>query len=144
MILILLALSLIISYTFFSIYHNAVRVVDIRIGEHLMKVEIADTPRLRDKGLSGRKNLKEGYGMLFVFDFQRHVSFWMKDTHIPLSIAFISSDGRILQIKQMTPHDLHNITSDYAAKYALEVKQGFFDENGIEAGTRVDLSNVTD
>ncbi len=66
----------------------------------------------------------------------------MKDTLIPLSIAFISPDGAIRQIEQMTPFDLRLVTSHSPAQYALEVNQGFFKENGITVGARVDLTNV--
>ena len=122
---------------------KAPKTVDIWIGECQLKVEIADTQDLRAKGLSNRKRLKAAHGMLFVFDFSRRQSFWMKDTSIPLSIAFISPDGTIRQIEQMQPFDLSKTTSHSPVPYALEVNQGFFKENGITVGTRVDLSNVT-
>jgi uncharacterized membrane protein (UPF0127 family) len=118
------------------------KTLEVWIGETRVKVEIADTPELRAKGLSGRKRLKAARCMLFVFEFSRRQSFWMKDTSIPLSIAFISSDGTIRQIEQMAPFDLKKISSDSPAQYALEVNQGFFKENGITGGMRVDLSNV--
>lgn len=128
---------------YLTIGPGALEKADIRIGECRLTVEIADTPRLREKGLSNRKHLKAGHGMLFVFDFQRRVNFWMKDTQIPLSIAFISSEGTILQIEHMEPMDLRQVKSDYSARYALEVNQGFFKENGITVGMRVDVTNVT-
>ncbi len=117
-------------------------VVDIRIGDCVIKAEIADTPQLREIGLSGRKTLKAGHGMLFVFEFPNRANFWMKDTSIPLSIAFISTDGNILQIEQMTPFDLSLISSRYPVKYALEVNRDFFQENGITVGDAIDLTNV--
>ena len=135
----LLALSAAAAYYVISVPKK----VDIGIGETQVKVEIADTPQLRAKGLSGRKRLKDGRGMLFVFEFSRRQSFWMKDTPIPLSIAFISSDGTICQIEQMTPFNLNKISSDSPVKYALEVNQGYFKKNGITIGMQVDLSNVT-
>ena len=116
--------------------------VDIWIGECRIKVEIADTLELRTKGLSGRKRLQDGHGMLFVFEFSRKQSFWMKDTSIPLSIAFISSAGMIRQIEQMKPFDLSKVASHSPVQYALEVNPGFFKENGIAVGMPVDLSNV--
>lgn len=82
--------------------------------------------------------------MLFVFDYPQRLSFWMKDTGIPLSIAFISADEIILQIEQMTPFDLRPVSSRSIAKFALEVNQGFFEQNNIIVGTRVDLTNVID
>lgn len=117
-------------------------VVDIRVGDCVIKIEIADTPQLREKGLSGRKTLKAGHGMLFVYELPNRANFWMKDTSIPLSIAFISTEGIILQIEQMTPFDLNLTSSRYPAKFALEVNQGFFQENGITVGDIVDLTNV--
>jgi len=117
--------------------------VDIWIGECRIKAEIADTAESHAKGLSGRKHLKADHGMLFVFEYLRRQSFWMKDTSLPLSIAFISPDGTIRQIEQMTPFDLSMVTSHSPAQYALEVNQGFFQENGVTVGMHVDLSNVT-
>ena len=115
---------------------------DIWVGECRIKVEIANTPELQGKGLSGRKRLKTGDGMLFVFQYSRGRSFWMKDTSIPLSIAFISPEGVILQIEQMMPFDLRQVISHSPAQYVLEVNQGFFKENGIAVGMHVDLTNV--
>ena len=136
----MLAFSVIAGYCLI----NNPKTVDVLIGECRVRAEIADTHELRTKGLSGRKRLQAGHGMLFVFDFSRGQSFWMKDTSIPLSIAFISHEGMILQIEQMKPFDLNKISSDSPAQYALEVNQGFFKENGITVGMQVDLSNVTD
>ena len=121
---------------------RAPKTVDIWIGECWVKAEVADTPELQAKGLSGRKRLKAGGGMLFVFEYSRKRSFWMKDTSIPLSIAFISSKGSILQIEQMTPFDLRPIISHSPVRYALEVNQGFFKKNGITVGMPVDLTNL--
>ena len=120
------------------------KTVDLWVGETRIKAEIADTPELRAKGLKGRKRLKEGGGMLFVFEYTRKQSFWMKDTSIPLSIAFISRDGTIRQIERMDPFDFNKTTSDSPVQYALEVNQGFFKENGITVGSHVDLTNVID
>lgn len=120
------------------------KTVDISIGECRVRTEIANTPELREKGLSRRKRLKAEHGMLFVFQYSRRQRFWMKDTSIPLSIAFISPDGTIFQIEQMKPYDLSWVTSHSPAKYALEVNQGFFNENGITVGMNVDLTNVID
>ena len=123
-------------------YRHSLRTAEIRIGDCSLKVEIADTPDLWEKGLSGRKRLADGQGMLFIFDFQRRYSFWMKDTSIPLSIAFISAEGQILQIEQMAPFDSQPVASHSPVKYALEVNRGFFQENGIQIGMSVDLKNL--
>jgi uncharacterized protein len=102
-------------------------------------LEIANTPQERAVGLSRRESLQEQVGMLFVWPAEQHGAFWMKDTFIPLSIAFISDDGRIMEIQDMEPlsEELHVPARPY--RYALEVNQGFFDRNGIAAGDRVEL-----
>jgi uncharacterized protein len=102
-------------------------------------LEIADTPQLRTVGLSRRQSLPEQSGMLFVWPSEQHGAFWMKDTYIPLSIAFISADGRIMEIQDMEPlsEELHRPAQPY--RYALEVNQGFFDRNGIRAGDQVEI-----
>lgn len=104
-----------------------------------MALEVADTPESRATGLSKRSSLPENAGMLFVFPSDGQAPFWMKDTWIPLSIAFISSDGRIVDIQDMQPmaEDLHRPAQPY--RYALEVNQGFFEKNGVSTGDRVDL-----
>jgi uncharacterized membrane protein (UPF0127 family) len=102
-------------------------------------VEIARTDEERGKGLMFRKNLPDGEGMLFVFDRDQQLSFWMKNTVIPLSIAFISSDGYILEIKDMQPNDLNSLRSSRSVRYALEVPQGWFDRVNVKAGDRIIL-----
>lgn len=86
-----------------------------------------------------RKTIGDREGMLFVFDRDEHLTFWMKDTTLPLSIAFISEEGRILQIEDMQPLSLEVIRSELSARYALEVKQGAFDEVGAKVGDSVSL-----
>ncbi len=114
----------------------------LKVGEHYLTVEIAATREERAEGLMYRKKLPENRGMLFVFEKERRLSFWMKNTYIPLSIAFISSDGRIRQIEDMQPESLASVTSDRSVLYALEVNRGWFTEHGIQAGDRVELGSV--
>ncbi|MGE5617638.1 MAG: DUF192 domain-containing protein [Sphingomonadaceae bacterium] len=104
-----------------------------------VRLEVADTPESRAMGLSRRPSLAEDAGMLFVFPSDGVAAFWMKDTLVPLSIAFISADGRILEIQDMErlSEELHRPAQPY--RYALEVNQGFFDKNGIKAGDRVEF-----
>jgi uncharacterized protein len=99
--------------------------------------EIADTPDERQTGLMGRDALAEDAGMLFVFDTEQPLSFWMKDTLIPLSIAFIDAQGRIVDIQDMQPLDETSHPSAVPAQYALEVNQGFFEARGIQVGDTV-------
>lgn len=110
------------------------------LGERVpVQVEIADTAVEWQTGLMGRTVLAEDAGMLFVFDQEQLLSFWMKDTLIPLSIAFIDSQGRILDIQDMQPLDETSHPSAAPAQYALEVNQGFFGERGIMVGDAVEL-----
>jgi uncharacterized membrane protein (UPF0127 family) len=99
--------------------------------------EIARTDEQRRRGLMGRKSLAEGEGMLFVFETDRVLSFWMKDTLIPLTIAYIAHDGRILEIYDMEARSLRSIQSARSARYALEVPRGWFARAGIEPGDTI-------
>ena len=111
----------------------------IIINENILKIEIVETEKARNTGLMNRKSLDEDSGMLFVFENDRILSFWMKDTHIPLSIAFISSDGVIKEIRDMTPFSLESIVSKNYVRYALEVNKGYFLEKNIVVGERLIL-----
>ncbi|TCJ13049.1 DUF192 domain-containing protein [Rubrobacter taiwanensis] len=108
-------------------------------GEVAVRVEIASTPAERSRGLMGRTALAEDAGMLFVFEREQTLSFWMKDTLIPLSIAFISAEGEIVDIQDMQPLDETPHRSARPARYALEVNQGFFEERGVKVGDAVKL-----
>ena len=111
-------------------------------GEEVeVRVEIADSPEEQATGLMNRTALAEDRGMLFVFPGEEVRSFWMKNTHIPLSIAYLDSEGRIVDLQDMKPLDdeePHYVSAE-PAKYALEVNKGFFDENGIEVRDRAQL-----
>jgi len=111
--------------------------IDASRGKEVeVRVEVADTEPERELGLMGRTALPEDRGMLFVFDEEQELSFWMKDTLIPLSVAFMDSGGRIVDIQDMKPLDddpPHYVSAE-PAQYALEVNQGFFEERGIKVG----------
>jgi len=107
-----------------------------------VKTEIARTPEERAKGLMHRQNLPEGQGMFFIFEKDEILSFWMKNTLIPLSIAFISSDGRIIDIKDMHPNDRSSVLSSRSVRYALEVPQGWFLKKGIREGDRINFGSI--
>lgn len=106
-------------------------------GRHALQVEIADTPRERQVGLMGRKHLADDAGMLFVFDQRDRHCFWMKNTLVPLSIAFLADDGTILNIADMQPQSLDFHCAHAPVRYALEVKQDGFAARGLQAGSRV-------
>ena len=100
-------------------------------------VEVADTPDLRNRGLMFRESIPENSGMLFSFPDNSQRSFWMKNTHVPLSIAFIDKNGFIDSIERMKPRCLENTYSMGTAPYALEMNDGWFQRNGFTRGTRV-------
>lgn len=106
-----------------------------------VRAEIADNDAERQRGLMERTALAEDAGMLFVFGFELPRSFWMRNTLIPLSIAYIDSEGRIVDLQDMEPLDDEppHYASAEPAQYALEVNQGFFDDNGVEVGDTVEL-----
>ncbi len=101
-----------------------------------VRVEIADNPLGQIMGLRGRESLPENRGMLFVHREEQELSFTMADTPIPLSIAFIDSERRIIDIQDMKPLDDEppSYVSPKPAQYALEVNKGFYDERGVEVG----------
>ena len=104
-----------------------------------LTVELARTAGERSLGLMFREELAEDGGMLFVFPADTEAGFWMRDTLIPLSIAFIAADGTILDIQDMEPlsEDTHRPPAAY--RYALEVNQGWFQPNGFDVGDRVGI-----
>ena len=102
--------------------------------------ELARTEEQRNTGLMFRTALEDGKGMLFIFDKDEVLSFWMKNTLIPLSIAYISYDGTIIDIRDMYPHNTNPVRSSRSARYALEVPQGWFDRVGIKTGDHLNLN----
>jgi uncharacterized membrane protein (UPF0127 family) len=112
--------------------------MELTIGGHRLVAEIAATNETRTVGLMNRFSLKPDHGMLFVFDAPQPLAFWMRNTHVPLSIAFIGADGRILNIDDMTPRTDDTHPSKWLALYALEMKKGWFADHGVRAGSRVE------
>ncbi|MDR2702618.1 MAG: DUF192 domain-containing protein [Spirochaetaceae bacterium] len=106
-------------------------------GPVSLTVELARTETQRNTGLMYRTELEDGKGMLFIFERDQVLSFWMKNTFIPLSIAYISYDGTIIDIRNMYPHDTSSVHSSRSVRYALEVPQGWFAKTGINAGNKV-------
>jgi uncharacterized protein len=110
----------------------------ISINGHMLTVELAATPAARSCGLSQREDLPQNQGMLFIFPESRPETFWMKDTQIPLSIAFLDDSGKIINIQDMAPMQTDVLyPSSGPAKYALEVNQGWFKRHEIEVGDPV-------
>jgi uncharacterized membrane protein (UPF0127 family) len=110
--------------------------VAIESGGTRLLVELAVTEQERNRGLMYRKTLEDGKGMLFVFEYDQKLAFWMKNTSLPLSLAYLGSDGSILQILDLVPFSLEGRSSTRSARYALEVPQGWFDRAGLKVGDR--------
>ena len=96
--------------------------------------EVVTTPEQRAKGLMNRFSLQPDHGMLFVFEEPQPLGFWMKNTYIPLSIAFVDANGKIVNIEDMKPQDETTHWSRGFALYAVEMKQGWFVAKGIRPG----------
>ena len=106
----------------------------LTVGEHRVHVEIAQTYAHRQLGLMHRDQLGSNAGMLFVYPDEKIRGFWMKDTRIPLSIAYANRSGEIVRIADMQPFDKKRVSSLAPATYALEVNQGWFAEHDIVKG----------
>ena len=112
----------------------------ISVKDHTLMVELATTPEARVCGLSNRLKLPQNHGMLFIHPTLRSRTFWMKNTHIPLSIAFLDDSGRIISIQDMTPmQTVERYHSPQPVRYALEVNKGWFDKRGIAVGDVVEM-----
>src|SRR4051812_10372878 len=114
-----------------------VKTATLRIGTHPLKVEIAATDPEREKGLMYRKRMGRNDGMLFVFDEPAYHAMWMKNTLIPLSVAFLDRDGVILNILDMEPQTLDTHMAAGPASYAIETNKGWFAEKKVKAGDKV-------
>jgi uncharacterized membrane protein (UPF0127 family) len=109
----------------------------LQIGMHLIQAEVAATSASRAKGLMNRKELDKNQGMLFIFDYANIHAMWMRNTPLPLSVAFMDEHGVIINIAEMKPFTDTTHASSGPAKYALEMNAGWFSERGIKAGDQV-------
>ncbi len=111
--------------------------ITLQAGMHLIKAEVANTPATQQIGLMHRQALPLNGGMLFIFKRPEVHCFWMKNTPLPLSIAFIDDTGEITNIADMEPNSEQSHCAAKAVRYALEMKQGWFERKGITAGSRL-------
>lgn len=109
----------------------------LKIKGHALRVELANTEDARRRGLMYRRSLPESYGMIFVYVEAGPNAMWMKNTYVPLSVAFLDSKGRILNIEDMAPNTEQAHASRGDAKYAIEVNQGWFAQRGVRPGDKV-------
>ena len=113
--------------------------IPVQIGGVEFRVEVARSEEEKARGLMHRRSLGERSGMIFVYEADEHLSFWMKNTTLPLTLAFLSREGEILQIEELKPLSLKPVTSARAARYALELPLGSLQRLGVLPGDRVQL-----
>lgn len=107
------------------------------VGGESIKVELADSPGERSQGLMYRDSLAADAGMLFVYPDAAERRFWMKNTRIPLSIAFMDAAGKVVRIAEMQPLDTTTTPSEKPAMYALEMNTGWFAAHGVAVGQTI-------
>jgi uncharacterized membrane protein (UPF0127 family) len=110
--------------------------IRISTGMHVLQVQVAQTPEQQQIGLMFRKTMGTNDGMLFIFDEPRQQCFWMKNTLLPLSVAFIDDSGTVANIDDMKPQTLDSHCSTKPVRFVLEMNVGWFDKRGIKAGSK--------
>jgi uncharacterized membrane protein (UPF0127 family) len=112
-------------------------IVTLKAGIHVIRAELADSLKTRQIGLMHRESLAPNHGMLFVFERKGGHCFWMRNTLIPLSIAFLDDDGTIVNIVDMAPYSEESHCPERAVRFALEMDAGWFDKRGLKAGAKL-------
>jgi len=118
-------------------YAQTLPVVQLSAGMHLIRAEVAADMATRSRGLMFRKSLAQNAGMVFVFDEASQHCMWMKNTLIPLSVAFLDDNGTIINIENMAPQTEDTHCAARPARYALEMDRGWFAARGIKPGTKL-------
>ncbi len=111
--------------------------VAITAGMHRIDAQVAQTPLQRQIGLMHRAEMPQHEGMLFVFEFPSQQCFWMKNTLLPLTAAFVADDGTIVNLEDMKPQTTDSHCSAKPVRYVLEMNQGWFAKKGIKAGAKL-------
>lgn len=112
-------------------------VIELKIGKTVIQAEVASTPSSQQLGLMYRKELAANSGMLFIFNDKAGHCFWMKNTLIPLSIAFLEDDGKIINVEEMLPQTEDNHCPTRATRFALEMNSEWFSSKKLGPGTVV-------
>ena len=112
-------------------------VAELKAGIYRIQAEVADTPKAREVGLMNRSSMATNSGMLFIFEKKAGHCFWMQNTKIPLSIAFIADDGKIINIEEMAAQTKNNHCPHEAIRYALEMNSRWFSERAITPGSLI-------
>ena len=111
--------------------------IQLSAGMHLIRAELARTPDERSIGLMFRQTMATNEGMLFAFELPSQQCFWMKNTLLPLSAAFVADDGSIVNIEDMKPQTLDSHCSAKPVRFVLEMNQGWFAKRGLKAGSKL-------
>lgn len=111
--------------------------IDLSIGMYRIDTEVAADEPSRELGLMNRRSMQQQAGMLFVFGNSQRYCMWMKNTLIPLSVAFIDEQGKIINIADMQPQTENSHCAEGSARYALEMNLGWFKAKGIGPGTKI-------
>jgi uncharacterized protein len=111
--------------------------IDLTAGIHRIRAQVADSPEERAIGLMHRAEMPANEGMLFIFEVAQRQCFWMKNTLMPLSIAFLADDGRIVNLDEMKAGATDNHCSAAPVRYVLEMNTGWFTRKGLKAGDRI-------
>ncbi|MBA3034397.1 MAG: DUF192 domain-containing protein [Gammaproteobacteria bacterium] len=112
-------------------------IMELQAGFHRIEAEVANTPQTRSQGLMQRRAMAQQRGMLFVFTETERHCMWMKNTFLPLSVAFLDADGRIINVADMQPHSEDNHCAARPARYALEMNVGWFARRGLKPGDAI-------
>lgn len=116
----------------------------IKIGVRTVQMQVALLPAETQRGLMHRKSMGRDEGMIFVFDRPQQMSFWMRNTEIPLDIGYLDSAGELKEIYPMYPHDERPVASRGRMQFALEMNQGWYREAGVKPGDRIDLAALVE
>ncbi len=111
--------------------------VTLSAGMHLISAQVASTPQQRAIGLMFRKAMPVNEGMLFAFEQASEQCFWMKNTLLPLTAAFVADDGTIVNLADMQPQSLDSHCSTKPVRFVLEMNKGWFDKRGLKAGSKL-------
>ncbi|MDZ4400754.1 DUF192 domain-containing protein [Hydrogenophaga sp.] len=111
--------------------------VTLSAGMHLINAQVASTPQQRSIGLMFRKEMPVNEGMLFAFEQASEQCFWMKNTLLPLTAAFVADDGTIVNLADMQPQSLDSHCSTKPVRFVLEMNKGWFDKRGLKAGSKL-------
>lgn len=111
--------------------------IPLQAGMHMIKAEVARTDNERAIGLMHRREMPQHEGMLFVFEQPNVQCFWMKNTYLPLSVAYLADDGTVVNIVDMQPLSLESHCSAKPVRFVLEMNQGWFAKRGIKAGSKL-------